>query len=152
MALGTRTAVAPPGSAGFGVQERTSEEVRSSDDAVAARVRGFGPLGVVSILVILAGNLLVAPLSAILVLLWAWRSQTPWRALGFVRPASWAVSLAVGVAFGGTLKLSDEGARDAASGADPINRAYHHLVGNTAALPGMLYAVVIGHVTHLVFE
>ena len=37
----------------------------SFDDAVAARLRGFGPLGVLSILGIMAGNLLVVPLSAI---------------------------------------------------------------------------------------
>jgi membrane protease YdiL (CAAX protease family) len=29
-------------------------------------------------------------------------------------------------------------------GADPINQAFHYLAGNRAALPGMLYAVIIG--------
>ena len=29
-------------------------------------------------------------------------------------------------------------------GADPINQAVRHLTGNTAALPGALYAIVIG--------
>ncbi len=28
--------------------------------------------------------------------------------------------------------------------ADPMNHAYHYLVGNRAALPGMLYAMIIG--------
>jgi len=28
-------------------------------------------------------------------------------------------------------------------GADPINQAYHYLAGNTAALPGMLVAVIV---------
>ena len=29
-------------------------------------------------------------------------------------------------------------------GADPINHAYHYLAGNRAALPGMLYAIIVG--------
>jgi uncharacterized protein len=29
-------------------------------------------------------------------------------------------------------------------GADPINQAYHHLVGNLAAVPGMLFAMIVG--------
>ena len=29
-------------------------------------------------------------------------------------------------------------------GADPINHAYHYMVGNTGALPGMLLAIVVG--------
>ena len=28
--------------------------------------------------------------------------------------------------------------------ADPVNHAYHYLAGNRAALPGMLYALIIG--------
>jgi uncharacterized protein len=115
-----------------------------SDDAVAARLRGFGPLGVLSILAILAGNLLVVPLSAILVLLWARRSHTPWRDIGYVRPVSWIRDLALGIGFGSALKLLMKAVAMPLLGADPINPAYHHLVGNTAALPGMLYAVVVG--------
>ena len=71
-----------------------SRAALSFDDAVAARLRGFGPLGVASILGIMAGNLLVVPLSAILVLLWARRSRTPWREIGYVRPVSWVSDLA----------------------------------------------------------
>lgn len=117
---------------------------RSSDNAVAARLRGFGPLGVVSILGILAGNLLVVPLSAILVLLWAWRSHTPWQEIGYVRPVSWVSDVAVGICFGGALKLLMKAIVMPLLGADPLNPAYHHLVGNSAALPGMLYLVIVG--------
>jgi membrane protease YdiL (CAAX protease family) len=116
----------------------------SSDDAVAARLRGFGALGVVSILGILAGNLLFVPLSAILVLVWAWRSHTPRREIGYVRPVSWASDLALGTCFGGALKLLMKAIVMPLLGADPINPAYHHLVGNAAALPGMLYLVTVG--------
>lgn len=115
-----------------------------SDDQVAARLRGFGPLGILAILVILAGNLVVASLSGVLVLVWAWRSRTPWREIGYVRPDSWGASLAVGVAFGIAFKFLMKAIVMPLLGADPINQAYHYLAGNTAALPGMLFAVVVG--------
>jgi hypothetical protein len=113
-------------------------------DRLAARLRGFGPVGILTILVILAGNLVVAPLSALLVLLWAWRSDTPWREIGYVRPKSWARTVVVGLAFGVAFKLLMKAIVMPLLGADPINPAYHYLVGNTAALPGMLFAVIVG--------
>jgi len=54
----------------------TAESREASDDAIAARLRGFGPLGALAILGILAGNLLVVPVSAVLVLLWARRTSS----------------------------------------------------------------------------
>lgn len=114
------------------------------DDRLAARLRGFGPIGILAMLVILAGNLVMAPLSALLVLAWASRSRTPWREIGFVRPRSWAATLAVGIAFGVTFKLLMKAIVMPLLGAPPINAAYHYLAGNTAALPGMLFAVIVG--------
>src|SRR6266705_386585 len=64
------------------------------DDPVAAQLRGFGALVLLAILIIVL-NSVVKPLSALLVLLWAWRSNTPWREIGYVRPRSWIGSLAV---------------------------------------------------------
>ena len=113
------------------------------EDRVAARLRGFGPLGILAILVILAGNFLVAPLSAILVLVWARLSRTPWRAIGYVRPKSWIGSLALGVAFGVAFKFLMKAVVMPLLGADPINQAYHYLAGNTAALPGMILALIV---------
>ncbi len=69
-----------------------------------ARLRGFGPLGMLAILIILAGNLLVVPLSAVLVLVWARWSPTPWREIGYVRPKSWIRGLAVGIVSGSAFK------------------------------------------------
>ena len=115
-----------------------------SDDRFADRLRGFGPLGILAILVILAGNLIVAPLSALLVLAWAHWSRTPWQELGFVRPRSWIGGLAVGIAFGSVFKLLMKMLVMPLLGADPINQAYHYLAGNTAALPGMLFAIIVG--------
>jgi membrane protease YdiL (CAAX protease family) len=115
-----------------------------ADDPVAAALRGFGPLGLLAILVILAGNLLVAPLSAVLVLLWAQQSRTPWREIGYVRPESWIRGLIIGIAFGVAFKLVMKAIVMPLLGADPINQAYHYLVGNRAAVPGMLFAVIVG--------
>ena len=114
------------------------------DYPVAARLRGFGPLGVLAILIILAGDFLVAPLSAVLVLVWARLSGTPWREIGYVRPKSWIGSVAVGIVFGAAFKLLMKAVVMPILGAPPINQAFHYLAGNTAALPGILFAVIIG--------
>ncbi len=114
------------------------------EERFAARLRGFGPLGILAILVIFAGNLVVVPLSAILVLWWARQSRTPLSELGFVRPGSWARTIFVGIAVGIALKFLMKSIVMPLLGADPINQTYHYLAGNTAALPGMLYAIIIG--------
>ena len=113
-------------------------------DPFAAKLRGFGPVGMLAFLVILSGNLIVPPLSAILVLLWARRSRTPWREIGYVRPRSWVRTAGVGVALGVAFKLAMKALVMPLLGADPVNHAYHELAGNTAALPGALYLVIAG--------
>jgi len=115
-----------------------------SGDPIAARLRGFGSLGILTILVIFLADFVVKPLSAVLVLIWAWRSHTPWREIGYVRPRSWIGSLAGGIAFGIAFKFLMKAIVMPLLGAEPINQAYHFLAGNRAALPGMLYAVIVG--------
>jgi len=68
-------------------------------DRFAAELRGFGPLGILALLVIAAGQI-VEPLSAVLVLVWTRLSHTPWREIDYARPKSWIGSLVVGIAFG----------------------------------------------------
>jgi len=122
-----------------------SEQVlEPSDDRFAAALRGFGPLGILAILIILAGNLVAVPLSALLVLVWTRWSRTPWREIGFVRPRSWIRTVAVGIAFGVAFKFVMKMIVMPLLGADPINQAYHYLAGNRAALPGFLLAVIVG--------
>ncbi len=113
-------------------------------DRVAASLRGFGPLGIFAILLILAGNFVLLPLSAILVLLWVQLSRTPWSEIGFVRPRSWMLTISVGIVFGIAFKLLMKTIVMPLLGAPAINAAYHYLAGNPAALPGMLAAVIIG--------
>lgn len=115
----------------------------SSDDHLAAELRGFGPHGILAILVILSGNFLLPPLSAVLVLLWASRSRTPWREIGFVRPKSWIHTVAIGIAFGVALKLLMKTVVMPLLGAPPINQAYHYLAGNRAALPGAIFTMIV---------
>ena len=121
-----------------------AEPPHITDDPHAARLRGFGPVGILAILVILAGNFLFTPLSAILVLMWTRLSRTPWHEIGYVRPRSWIGSIALGIAFGCTFKLAMKAIVMPLLGAPPINQAFHYLAGNTAALPGILFAVIIG--------
>lgn len=117
---------------------------QSSDDSIAADLRGFGPIGILAILIILAGNFLFLPLSAILVLLWARRARTPWREIGFVRPRSWVRTIAIGIVFGVAFEFLMKVIVMRLLGAPPINPAYHYLAGNTAALPATVYTMIFG--------
>ena len=91
---------------------------RSREDLLAEKLRGFGPLGLVSFLVILAGNALFLPLSGILVLAWARLSRTPWRELGFWRPVRWAATVVIGIVSGVAFKFLIKAAVMPVLGAD----------------------------------
>jgi membrane protease YdiL (CAAX protease family) len=116
----------------------------SAGDRLAAKLRGFGSLGILAILVILAGNFLIVPASAILVLAWARLSRTPWREIGYVRPQSWTRTIAVGIVFGIAFKFLMKAVVMPLLGAPPINQAFHWVTGNPAALPVMLYIIIVG--------
>jgi membrane protease YdiL (CAAX protease family) len=111
-------------------------------DRFASELRGFRALGILAVLVIAAGQL-VAPLSAVLVLVWTWLSRTPWREIGYVRPRSWIRSVIVGVAFGITLKFLMKALVMPLFGANPINQVYHYLSGNRAALPAAVLTMIV---------
>ncbi len=111
-------------------------------DRFAARLRGFGPLGILAVLVIAAGQT-VPPLSAVLVLVWTKLSRTPWREIGYVRPRSWIASLVVGVAFGILFKFLMKAIVMPLLGANPVNQAYHYLVGNRAALAAVAFTMIV---------
>ncbi len=122
-----------------------TREAPFAGDRFTAGLRGFGPLGILSMLVILlSGNYPFAPFGALLVLVWVRLSRTPWREIGYVRPKSWTVTVAAGIAFGIAFKLLMKAIVMPLLGADPINQAYHYLAGNRAALPAAVYAMVVG--------
>src|SRR6266850_5824003 len=131
------------------LREQVSENVAAaggmptSDDRFATRLRGFGSVGILAILIILAGNFIIAPLSAILVLVWVCLSHTPWREIGYVRPKSWIRSLVIGIVFGIGFKVLMKAIVMPLLGAPPINQAYHYLAGNAAAIPGMIFVLIV---------
>jgi len=117
---------------------------RVTRDRFASALRGFGPIGLLAIAVILAGSVAGPPFAAGLVFVWAWLSRTPWREIGFSRPKRWSTTLVIGIAFGILFKLVMKAVVMPLFGAPAINPAYHYLAGNTAALPGMILAVIFG--------
>ncbi|PYY20947.1 MAG: hypothetical protein DMG62_21245 [Acidobacteria bacterium] len=110
---------------------------------LAERLRSFGPMGLLGVAIILAGALVNGLVAATLVVLWVVLSKTPWREIGYVRPRNYAATICGGVAFGVALKLLLKAVVMPLLGADPVNRAYHFLTHNSAALPGFLLLVVV---------
>ncbi len=121
-----------------------TRSARPHDDRFAARLRGFGPVGILASLVVLALGPIFEPFGPLASLVWVWRSRTPWREIGFVRPKSWIRTVAVGLAFGIVLKFLMKAMVMPLLGANPINPEYHFLEGNTAALPEMVFNMIVG--------
>src|SRR5688572_21387019 len=116
---------------------------------MAGELRGFGIIGILAMVVIvLSGSIFIGniifPLGALLVLVWVRLSLTPWAAIGYVRPKSWLLSIAGGIALGIVFKLLMKSVVMPILGAEPVNQAYHFLVGNNSmllvAIWGMLMA------------
>jgi membrane protease YdiL (CAAX protease family) len=116
----------------------------TEDRSVAAQLRGVGPLGWLSFLVVAAGALVTALLGALLALGWAALSGTPWRDLGFVRPRNWPLTIFVGVALGIAFKLAMKSVVMPLLGAPPVNQAFQFLAGNANEFHKLLLKVVIG--------
>jgi membrane protease YdiL (CAAX protease family) len=118
------------------------------DDAFSAELRGFGPLGIFAMVaIVLTGNvfvgpMIVVPVGALLVLVWVVVSRTPWSAIGYVRPKSWMLTFATGLAFGIAFKLLMKTIVMPLLGAPPINQSYHFLAGNRALLPAATWAMI----------
>jgi CAAX protease family protein len=106
-----------------------------------AALRGFGPAGIAAILVIVLTPWML--LRAVLVLLWAWWSGTPWGEIGFRRPRSWPSVVALGIPLGIAFKLVMKALVMPLLGAPPINATYHYLAGNLVALPGTLFTMIV---------
>lgn len=120
-----------------------SRAAPSSDDRLAADLRGFGAIGILAILVVLAANVFLAPLGAVLVLVWVLLSRTPWHEIGYVRPKNWIATVATGIVFGIAFKLVMKAVVMPLLGAPPINQAHHDLAGNPAALPGAIFMMIV---------
>jgi membrane protease YdiL (CAAX protease family) len=120
----------------------------AADRTFAGRLRGAGPLGWLSFLVVAAGSLVTAFLGALLAIVWAALSGTPWRDLGFVRPRHWALTIAAGVVLGVAFKLAMKSVVMPLLGAPPMNQAFQFLAGDKTAfhqlLPEILFAAGFG--------
>jgi membrane protease YdiL (CAAX protease family) len=114
------------------------------EDPIAAKLRGFGPLGILAIVIVVGFAPILEPFGVLPALAWVRLSNTPWRELGFIRPKSWIVTVTVGMLFGAAFKLVMKAIVMPLLGAPEINQAYHYLVGNAAALFGMMIVVVFG--------
>ena len=125
------------------IESSQVSDADSTEDRFAARLRGFGPLGILAILIILGGNLIMAPLSAILALIWVKLSLTPWHEIGYVRPRSWPKTIAIGIVLGVGLKFIMKAVVMPLFGAPPVNQAYHFVTGNTAVLPVMILTMIV---------
>lgn len=113
-------------------------------DRTTPALRGFGPLGLLAIVVVLlAGNVNGVPVGALLVLGWARFSGTPLRDLGFTAPRRWRITVPLAIAFGAAFKLLLKCVVMPLLGAPPVNAAYHDLAGNTAALPGAVWTMIV---------
>jgi uncharacterized protein len=127
--------------------------IRTVDEALARKLRGFGPLGILAFVVIAALGPVLEPLGTVLVLAWVSASHTSWREIGFVRPKSWGRTTILGIVFGCALKFVLKAFVMPLLGADPINRTYHYLAGNPAAVVVMaLYILVASFNEETVFR
>jgi uncharacterized protein len=112
-------------------------------------LRGFGFAGIAAALVILlSGNLEVhglpaVPVGAILVLLWARLSETPWSELGFAQPPHPAWMIAAAILAGILLKLVMKAVVMPLLGAPPVNVAFQRLTGDSAILPWAVWAMLV---------
>jgi membrane protease YdiL (CAAX protease family) len=123
--------------------------IQASGDSFATELRGFGPLGIFSILIILltgnifVGNMILLPIGAVLVLMWARLSHTPWREIGYARPKNWIIILIGAIAFGIAFKFLMKAIVMPLFGADPVTQTYHFLAGNRAMLPAAIWSMIV---------
>jgi membrane protease YdiL (CAAX protease family) len=141
------------------VSNGENSEPELPSDQFAADLRGFGTIGILSmLLILLGGNLFISgiafiPLGGLFVLAWKWRSKTPWSELGFIRPQSWIRTILVGAVLGIGFKLFMKTIAMPLLGATAINPTYHFLSGNNAMLPAaLLFMVVAGLSEETVFR
>jgi len=80
---------------------------------------------------------------ALVILLWARLTHKPWSELGFVRPRSWVTTIVVGILTGVAFKFCMKALVMPLLGAPPVNQAYRHLTGNSAALPEMILTILL---------
>ncbi len=111
---------------------------------LSQQLRGFGPVGIGALILVILGNGLFVPLSAILVLVWAHLSNTPVSDLGLRRPLHPIRDVAVGLVVGIAFKLLFKSVIMPVLGAPPTNPYFAYITGNTQALFALAAVIVVG--------
>lgn len=106
-------------------------------------LRGFGPLGIVALLLIFAGALVFMPAAAVLILIWAWITRS-WHEIGLTRPTNWAVTIVAGVVLGIGMKFLMKAVVLPALGAPPVNAYFHDVAGNWQLTLQYFAFVIVG--------
>jgi membrane protease YdiL (CAAX protease family) len=105
-----------------------------SDTAAPATLRdslrGYGPAAIVVTIAIVAAAVVQTVVAAVLILLWAWLSKTPWAEIGYARPKSWIGGALIGIVFGIAFKIVMKALVMPLFGAPAVNPVYHFLAGN----------------------
>ena len=115
-----------------------------ADERLAAKLRGFGPLGVAAALVVVALGPILEPFNSLAALAWVHYSRTPWSEVGLARPKSWPATIALGAALGVGLKLALKAVVMPLLGAPAINTEYHYLYGDLPATLSLLVVAIAG--------
>ncbi|HWA88463.1 MAG TPA: CPBP family intramembrane glutamic endopeptidase [Rhizomicrobium sp.] len=106
-------------------------------------LRGYGPAGIVATLAIVAGVLVGPVIAAVLILIWAWASKTPWADIGYARPKSWIGGALLGIVLGVAFKLVMKAVVMPLLGAPPVNPAFHYMAGDLDAALEFAATVVL---------
>ena len=125
-----------------------TQEAAHPEDQFSADLRGFGPIGIGAMLIIvLTGNIFVGPVivpvGATLALVWARLSRTPWHEIGYARPSSWIRVILAGIGLGVVLKFVMKALVMPWLGAPSINPATRYLIGNPEMLPAAIWAMFV---------
>jgi membrane protease YdiL (CAAX protease family) len=118
---------------------RSDDAAPLRDSSVPARVPAIASV-LVTLGALLAGNLL----GAVIVLVWVAVTRTPWAEVGIKRWPHWPRGIFMAIGAGALLKVALKVLVLPPLGMPPVNAAYHALTGNAAALPGILFLVVVG--------
>jgi membrane protease YdiL (CAAX protease family) len=113
----------------------SEEQPVRRDDALARQLRRYGPVGWLAFATIYAASVLLPPLGTLLVLLWGWRSGTPWAKIGLSRPNSLAWTILAGILLACLLRALTTYVVGPLLDAPAKNPAFRHLEGNAEALP-----------------
>ena len=120
------------------------EPATASGPGFREKLRGYGPVGIIVSLVLTAVGIVMAPVGAVLVLVWAWASKLPFADIGFVRPKSWVRTIFFGIVLGLVLKFVMKAIVLPLLGADAVNHTFHYIAGDPKQAAFFAVYVIFG--------